>query len=87
MKGYQKRVIYMKNTGSELFEEAYFVLKCEKGEKRIDTPRMIDEANRIIKENFDNRRGGGVGRLFKYAAPFLVGAALTAMCFILFIVF
>lgn len=55
MRGYQKKVVYLKNTGSSVFEEAYFVIKentetedCEKEE--LD---LLQEANRIIEENTD----------------------------------
>ena len=84
MKGYQKRVIYMKNTGSELFEEAYFVLRCDKGEKSLDTPRMVDEANRIIRENFDNKRGRLLPKIGRYLTAFAVGVVLSVICFIIF---
>ena len=55
MRGCQKRVIYLKNTGSRHFEEAYFVIRS--GECTSDKS-MIDEANRIISENTDGLRGG-----------------------------
>jgi len=49
-KGCQKRMIMLKNTGSEIFDEAYFILK-EKAEKsRISENDMVREANRIIDE-------------------------------------
>ena len=51
MKGYQKKVIYMKNTGSKHFEEAYFVLKSDIEKSRVSSNEMIDEANRIIDHN------------------------------------
>ncbi len=49
MRGYQKRVVFLKNTGSDVFEEAYFIL-------REDTPKsgaddIVFEAQRIVKEN------------------------------------
>ncbi|MBQ4562807.1 MAG: hypothetical protein IJA55_10815 [Clostridia bacterium] len=49
-KGCEKRMIMLKNTGSDLFEEAYFILSNKKnmGLSRND---MIKEANRIISEN------------------------------------
>ncbi len=51
IKGCSKRMIVLKNTGSELFDEAYFVVKPHravssfKGEKAF-----IDEAHRILNE-------------------------------------
>ena len=55
MRGYQKRVVYLKNTGSSVFEEAYFVIKSDKlnqiDKKRYIGEELIEEANRIIEEN------------------------------------
>ena len=82
MRGYQKRVIYMKNTGSELFDEAYFVLRCD-GARHVPNVRMIDEAKKIIKENTEKRRGF----LFRHRwniLSFLTGASLAALLFIIF---
>ena len=55
MRGYQKRVIYMKNPGSAVFEEAYFVLR-DGEETAGGTFDIIEEANRIIKENTDEEK-------------------------------
>ena len=54
MRGYQKRVIYMKNPGSDLFEEAYFVIKEGAYSEAVKTS-VIDEAERIIEENSTSR--------------------------------
>ena len=79
MRGYQKRVIYIKNTGSEMFEEAYFVVKS-------DTPRdfgthecLVDEANRIIRENFENRKRRALIYIKRAALPFLLGALISVL--------
>lgn len=53
MRGCQKRVVYMKNPGSPVFEEAYFILSGE-GEVRGDED-IIGEANRIIEENMTKK--------------------------------
>ncbi len=87
MRGYQKRIIHLKHTGSHLFDEAYFVISsC--GEKHKDSD-MISEANRIIEDSI------GAERKFKrYTAsgflyPFLLGAAVSVICFsaVLFLVY
>ncbi|MBQ9070522.1 MAG: hypothetical protein IJY23_04160 [Clostridia bacterium] len=54
MRGYQKKVIYLKNTGSPVFEEAYFVIKSDKSQKKErekNKSELLEEANRIIEEN------------------------------------
>jgi len=85
MRGAQKKVLYLKNTGSPLFEEAYFILKCDtrlakSGDISDDyvTRGMVCEANRIIEESFGKRRHIGL-RPLSYALVFLFGAALTLL--------
>ena len=50
-KGCQKRMIMLKNTGSEIFEEAYFILKELPKKPAVTESDMVREANRIIEEN------------------------------------
>ena len=52
VRGYQKKVIFLKNVGSEIFEEAYFVVKCEEKTRKISHATMVEEAKHIIEENF-----------------------------------
>ncbi len=84
MKGYQKKVIYMKNTGSRHFEEAYFVLRSDTERKNVSCNEMVEEANKIIAENFDQGKGGFLYTGRWYILAFLVGCALTfAVCSII----
>ena len=55
MRGYQKKVIYLKNMESDLFEEAYFVIKDSIVGSQGTTESLVDEANRIIKENIKEK--------------------------------
>jgi hypothetical protein len=78
MRGYQKRVIYLKNMGSRNFEEAYFVIRADVGEKKDSSHLMIEEANRIINENFEKKSS----RLYKYgwhALTFIAGALVSLL--------
>ena len=76
MRGYQKRVIYLKNTGSQSFEEAYFVLRSDTAS--LPTSQlMIEEANRIIEENFGGRRTGKKGIKKGHIISFILGCTLT----------
>lgn len=50
MKGYQRKVIHIKNTGSYLFDEAYFVLSRDGESLRLGEDDMVTEANRIIND-------------------------------------
>ncbi len=84
IKGYQKRVIYLKNPGSSMFEEAYFVLS-PKGESmgRLDSRDMVDEANRIIDESFKGSRRLRL-KLLLYPALFILGALSGFLAMLIF---
>lgn len=47
-KGYKRRVIVVKDTGSRLFDSAYFVVNESAGDEGVSD--MVKEANRIIAE-------------------------------------
>ena len=55
MRGYQKKVIFLKDTGSHLFDEAYFVVSREGEAAHIEQSDMVFEANRIIKESLEGK--------------------------------
>ena len=51
IKGCLGRMIVVKNTGSDLFEEAYFILKSSAYPCKVSSEKdFIDEANRIVSE-------------------------------------
>ena len=92
MRGYQKRVVYLKNIGSSVFVEAYFVIKSDKlnqfdEKKRYTGAKLIEEANRIIEENtklYDKKSLGVLN--FKNAAVFGIGFLASAIISILIFV-
>ena len=73
MRGYKKSVVFLKNTGSSIFEEAYFVLK-DKGHTThgAASADMVKEASRIIEESFCKKKGP-VRRILLYIALFFAG--------------
>ena len=78
MRGYQRRVIFLKNTGSALFEEAYFVMRSEEMTEGKSEADMVSEAGRIIEENFGKRRRlRKIPRLLALTISFVSGAVLT----------
>ena len=44
-------MIFIKNTGSELFDEAYFVLRREIRSEQSNRVDILAEANRILEES------------------------------------
>ena len=68
IRGAQKKVVVIKTADSKIFEEAYFVLKKDRG---ADGGDMVKEANRIIEsfEESDKKEKGEMffGRLYSTA--------------------
>ncbi len=79
MRGYQKRIIFLKHTGSRIFDEAYFLVNpsCE-NENEND---MVLEANRIIEDNLSKGRDDKKGAFVKNIFPFLLGVAAAGIVF------
>ena len=50
VRGCQKKIIYLKNTESGVFDEAYFVVSESALSSEIDECDMIEEANKILDE-------------------------------------
>lgn len=90
MKGYQKRVIYLKNTGSRVFDEAMFFVSREGEEQRLGYSDMVSEANRIIEESLgkDNSVGrDGKSGFFAFLAPFLLGVFVCSLAVVILSIF
>lgn len=52
LKGCQRKIILLRDTGSNIFEEAYFVLKADAEARRdLSESDMVSEARRIVEEN------------------------------------
>ena len=84
MRGYQKKVVYLKNTGSSVFEEAYFVIKSNSQiNERYTNKELIEEANRIIEENTKIYKGEtkwlSIGNLIIFGIGFLSSALLSIL--------
>ncbi len=91
VRGYQKRVIFLKNTGSKIFDEAYFVLSDDTSSQGVGEDSMIEEANRILADSSlisDGRRGrrilNALRRSLPAAVAFAVGIVLGGAGIILF---
>lgn len=90
IKGCSRRVIVVKDSASDYFDEAYFILKerfaAQKQSSSCEA-KMIDEANRIISENILNKycTPASVSKKsnlkFSSTAIFVMGMATS--CFII----
>lgn len=78
MRGSEKRVIFIRNTGSRIFEEAYFIVRRGIGEngESTSTDDMVREAQRIVRDSGHMYPASGRRHRFrKSALSFLAGAA------------
>ncbi len=80
MRAYQKRVIFLKNTGTDSFESAYFVISDKCAEKK-DSADMVSEARKIIKESFG--RSTRFPRILRssFLLPFILGVGVSVAVF------
>ena len=97
MRGFQKRVVFLKNPDSALFDEAYFVLR-ENGGIEASGQDMVREALHILEreggkgpQKEKGRMGGGarenaLGRGFSRGILLggVAGGLLSALLFLLF---
>lgn len=87
IKGCQKRMIFIKNTGCNLFDEAYFVLKSDVPVADETENDIIRMATAIINEHDIPRKKRK--KLPKWLLPFFIGLFIgTGICSgIFFIIF
>lgn len=82
--GCEKRVIVVKNTGSDIFDEAYFIVS--QNAANADRNDFLAEANRIIGSKLVERRKSRKRLLFALLFPvcFLSGAAFAFFSVLMF---
>ena len=90
VRGCQKKIIYLKNTDSEVFDEAYFVLTDKAIDEGISERDMLKEANKILDECiFDEERKSKKLKIKAFlkssALPFLLGIVFGALCVLIII--
>ena len=92
VRGSEKKIIYVKDTGSKIFEEAYFVIRrgVDAENPRPTENDMVEEATRILSQNgadypASHRRRRRIARWISFlagaltAASFLGGAWLLSL--------
>ena len=86
LKGCQKRIVFLKDTGSELFDEAYFVIKAEYQNK--SEGEFIQEATKIANsgkaEASVAKRSSFAFGFFLFSIGLFIGTLLSTCAFFLF---
>ncbi len=87
MKGTQKKMLLLKNTGSDIFDEAYFILKDRFPAVAVSESEMIREANRIVNDNLISGyfTGGRGKRSLSVLQAFFLGIVLGAGAAVFFL--
>ncbi len=83
LRGYRRKVIFLKDTGSPYFDEAYFVLSHEGEGASVDQSDMVLEANRIINESLEDVasriRRERARKKREFLIPFFLGAIISIL--------
>lgn len=87
VKGCQRQMVVLKCAPESAFESAYFILRNER-QKSFSDENILDQANRIIKENCfvrgkKKRRREIVLAMLSFACGALVSALVTLAVFFL----
>lgn len=77
IKGCSRKVIVIKNPGSNLFEEAYFIVSPKESERKYGD--FLLEANRIIASRTvpDSRKKSRAGIVLSWILGFTLGIAVA----------
>ena len=87
LKGCRKQIIVLRGTGSEIFDEAYFILKNSDEELKrspSDNTAMLLEANKILEESRTGiRQRPKSYYALRYCLFFIFGTVFGALLLIL----
>ena len=92
IKGCQKKMVLVKCAGSELFEEAFFILKSVPSSEKAGRNDMTEEAGRIISNSINGiseslytesnvRFRRKLTLLISFAVGIILGGSLAALLF------
>ena len=84
MRGCQRQIILLKGTDSQIFDEAYFLLRKDFDRARGDESELLREAERLVALNTTRRRARRHPRLLLFAAGLLAGGLLFLLLRLVF---
>ena len=79
MRGCERKVVVLRGTASQMFDEAYFLVRPDF--ERRGQAEMLCEAQRIVEQSTVRRRKRSIGwrEAVAFAAGMLFGAAVIAL--------
>ena len=88
IKGCNKRVIVMKDTGNAMIEEAFFILKPEATKSHFTEADIVKQANRILEQSMygdgfsrfsvNGKTKSSKGRISSFVFGAVLGAIVMA---------
>ena len=86
VRGCQRKIIYLKNTDSQAFDEAYFLINEERS-RTMGEKELIREANRIVEQSLGykdkRKKQNRTGLIIYGVSTFLLGALVSSGLWIL----
>ena len=84
LKGYQKRIVILKDTGSKMFEQAQFVLKeeycnCSEFDIVSEATRLVNDGTVKIKKPKVKKR---VSEILPFSLGILLGALISIVLYL-----
>ena len=86
IKGCHKNIVFLKDTGSDLFEEAYFILKPNARDKK--NADIISEATKIVNSLDDGNKKKGrwkIGKLVSFFVGAIIGSGIMLIIHLILI--
>lgn len=79
MRGCQRQIIMLRGTDSQIFDEAYFLLRKDFDRSRGEEGELVREAERLVALNTTRRRVRVVSKWALFAAGMLAGGLLCLL--------
>lgn len=84
MRGCQRQIILLRGTESQIFDEAYFLLRKDFDRSRGSDAELLREAERLVERNTTRRRARRHSRLWLFAAGMLSGGLVLWLFSLIF---
>ncbi|MGM9646096.1 MAG: hypothetical protein ACI3XS_05360 [Eubacteriales bacterium] len=79
IKGCQKRIIFVKDTGSDYFEEAYFIMKSDSELPKTEESDIVKEAENIVNASLAEPSPARKVKIGARSVCFFIGVFIGAL--------